>query len=161
MGGQEASCGGRARSGEGLGDQDHLSLHKRFPRDPPGAVPYVSTHHIQLLSYRFFVSVGFDLEKNVYSPYGSASQKFSTTAKPDIGRAVGSLALLALDSSTVATVPDEVRIAGSTVSYEEVRDIVSSVKGVPRGEIEVLDLDKLEQSLRDQKGKGSILDYLR
>lgn len=108
-----------------------------------------------------FVSVGFDLEKNVYYPYGSASKKFSTTAKIDIGRAVGSLALLALDPSTAATVPDEARIAGSTVSYEEVRDIVSSVKGVPKGEIEVLDLDKLEQSLRDQKGKGGILDYLR
>lgn len=105
--------------------------------------------------------MGFDLEKNVYYPYGSATQKFTATAKPDIGRAVGSLALLALDPSTAATVPDEVRIAGSTVSYEDVRDIVSRVKGVPKGKIDILDLDKLEQSLRDQKGKGGILDYLR
>ncbi|KAI0630223.1 hypothetical protein C8Q77DRAFT_249300 [Trametes polyzona] len=105
--------------------------------------------------------IGFDLEKNVYTPYGSASAKFATTSKADIGRAVASLSLLALDPSSAASVPDEVRIAGSIVSFEDVRDIVARVKGVAPGEIKSEDAEKVKNQLREQKGDGSILDYLR
>lgn len=106
-------------------------------------------------------TVGFDLANNVFTSYGPATSKFGSTGKSDIGRTVGRLAVLALDPSTSASVPDEVRIAGSTTSYENVRDITARVKGVPKGEIKIEDLDKLEQDLRAQKGKGDFLLYIR
>ncbi|EIW63468.1 uncharacterized protein TRAVEDRAFT_161801 [Trametes versicolor FP-101664 SS1] len=105
--------------------------------------------------------LGFDLANNVFTSYGPATSKFGSTGKSDIGRTVGRLAVLALDPSTSASVPDEVRIAGSTTSYENVRDITARVKGVPKGEIKIEDLDKLEQDLRAQKGKGDFLLYIR
>ncbi|OJT02372.1 hypothetical protein TRAPUB_7096 [Trametes pubescens] len=105
--------------------------------------------------------LGFDLAKNVFTTYGPATQKFATTGKSDIGRAVARLAVLALDPSTSASVSDEVRIAGAITSYEDVRDITARVRGVPKGEIKVEDLAALEQSLREQKGKGGLLEYIR
>lgn len=107
------------------------------------------------------LTVGFDLAKNVFTTYGPATQKFATTGKSDIGRAVARLAVLALDPSTSASVSDEVRIAGAITSYEDVRDITARVRGVPKGEIKVEDLAALEQSLREQKGKGGLLEYIR
>ncbi|KAI0645564.1 hypothetical protein C8Q79DRAFT_911353 [Trametes meyenii] len=104
--------------------------------------------------------LGFDLQNNVFTPYGPASQRFAVTAKADIGRSVARLALLSLDPSTAAQVPDEVRIAGSIVSFEEVRDTFARVKGLPKGEIKEQDLAKIKEGLRQNKG-GNFLDYLR
>lgn len=105
--------------------------------------------------------MGFDLETNVFTPYGPATQRFAATSKTDIARAVARLALLALDASATGSVPDEVRIAGSIATFEGVRDIVAQVKGVPKGEIQSQDIEQAKQRLRDQHGKGSILEYLR
>ncbi|CDO71863.1 hypothetical protein BN946_scf184940.g10 [Trametes cinnabarina] len=105
-------------------------------------------------------NVGVDIENNVYSVYGSPSQKFSTTAKTDVARSVARLAILALDPATAPKVPDNVRIAGATVTYEEIRDIVARVKGVPKGEIKAEDLQQHKEDIRQHPGENFI-DYLR
>ena len=70
------------------------------------------------------------------------------------------LSLLALDPATAATVPDEVRIAGSSVSFEEVRDIVARVKGVEKGKIVSEDLAAHKKALSEKPGED-FLGYLR
>ena len=114
--------------------------------------------------YRYLTNhaVGFDLQNNVFTPFGPATQKFATTSKTDIGRAVASLSLLVLDPETSASVPDDVRIAGSIVSFEDVRDVFARVKGVPKGEIKSVDLESVKGRLRAEKGKAeNMLDYIR
>ncbi|KAI0355070.1 NAD-P-binding protein [Trametes cingulata] len=104
--------------------------------------------------------LGIDVKNNVYTCYGPPSQRYTTTDTKDIGRSVARLAILALDPATAHKVPDELRIAGSTVSFEEVRDIVARVKGVPKGEIKSEDLAQLKERIRQDPGKN-FLDYLR
>ena len=104
--------------------------------------------------------MGIDLEKNTYLCYGSPKQKLSVTARVDIGRAVARLAILALTPDTASKVPDEVRIAGATTTYEEIRDTVARVKGVPKAEITVKDLKQLKDSIRQDPGKN-FFDYLQ
>ncbi|KAI0333181.1 NAD-P-binding protein [Cubamyces sp. BRFM 1775] len=103
--------------------------------------------------------MGIDLEKNTYLCYGSPNQKLSVTARVDIGRAVARLAILALAPDTASKVPDEVRIAGATTTYEEIRDTVARAKGVPKAEITVKDLKQLKDSIRRDPGKN-FFDYL-
>ncbi|KAH9890549.1 NAD-P-binding protein [Cubamyces lactineus] len=103
--------------------------------------------------------MGIDLEKNTYLCYGSSKQKLSVTAREDIGRAVARLAILALAPDTASKVPDEVRIAGATTTYEEIRDTMARVKGVPKAEITVKDLTQLKDSIRQDPGKN-FFDYL-
>ncbi|KAI0373207.1 NAD-P-binding protein [Pilatotrama ljubarskyi] len=114
--------------------------------------PYTSV----FLEYAISPFLGIDVKNNVYTCYGSPSQRFTATDRRDIGRSVARLAILALDPATAHKVLDELRIAGSTVSYEEVRDIVARVKGVPKGEIKSEDLAQLKGRIRQDPGKSFI-----
>ena len=108
------------------------------------------------------LAVGFDIEKNTFAPYGSPSQKVTFTSLPDIGKAVAQLSILAIDPSTSAKVPNELRIAGSTHSTEEIRDIVARVKGVEKGQIVSEDLAAKKDGLKELRNSpGAILSYLR
>lgn len=104
--------------------------------------------------------MGVDTQNNTYTTYGSPAQKLTATARADISRAVARLSLLALDSKTAANVPDEIRIAGDTVSYEDIRDIVARVKGIEKGKIVSEDLHALKETIRKDPGKN-FLDYIR
>ncbi|KAI9067979.1 NAD(P)-binding protein [Trametes sanguinea] len=113
-----------------------------------------------LFDYAITPLLGVDIEKNVYSAYGLPSQKFSIASRTDVARTVARLAALALDPTTAAKVPDEVRIAAATVSHEDIRDIVARVKGVPKGEVKGDDLQQHKENLRQHPGENFI-DYLR
>ncbi|PIL30680.1 hypothetical protein GSI_07384 [Ganoderma sinense ZZ0214-1] len=103
--------------------------------------------------------LGIDIKNNAFSGYGSATQRISGTSVVDIGRAVARLSILATNPTTVASVPDHVRIAGSTASLEEIRDIVAGVKGVAPGQIKTEDLAEKKAAL---KVPGvSFLEYLK
>ncbi|PIL30677.1 hypothetical protein GSI_07381 [Ganoderma sinense ZZ0214-1] len=111
---------------------------------------------------------GFDVEKNRYECIGPPNQRVAFTSTADIGRAVARLAILELaldhDTSTLlmASVPEHVRIAGSVVSFEDVRDLVSEIKGGAKGEIRSEDLAAHKKSLPGEREKaGSILHYIR
>ncbi|KAH9890553.1 NAD-P-binding protein [Cubamyces lactineus] len=104
--------------------------------------------------------MGFDVEKNAYTCIGPPSQKVTFTSKADIGRALARLSALALEPLTAAKVPDELRIAGTIVSYEDVRDLVSRAKGVPKGEIKSEDLAQLKDTLQQTPG-SHIVNYIR
>ncbi|PIL27917.1 hypothetical protein GSI_09952 [Ganoderma sinense ZZ0214-1] len=99
--------------------------------------------------------LGFDIANNEFTAYGSPAQRVSFTSLRDIGRAVARLAILSAappahapaparaDGSTgeaAAAVPDDVRIAGATVTFEDVRDIVARVRGVAPARIRTADL---------------------
>ncbi|KAI0668414.1 hypothetical protein C8Q78DRAFT_1047045 [Trametes maxima] len=112
------------------------------------------------MEYALTPIMGIDVEKNAYTCYGPPSQRFSTTSTADLGRAVIRLATLSLDPASASRVPDELRISGSTVSYEDVQGIVARVKGVARGEIESKDLTQFKNRIRQDPGQN-YQDYLR
>ena len=109
---------------------------------------------------RLLVLVGIDIENNVYSPLGPGSIRIATTAEDDIARSLAQLAILSLDPATASTVPANLRIAGQNVSYEEIRDAVSRVEGVPKGEIKSLSLEEFNRNLR-KNPTTNVLDYIR
>ncbi|KAI0675930.1 hypothetical protein C8Q78DRAFT_1074896 [Trametes maxima] len=98
--------------------------------------------------------LGIDVEKNTYTCYGLPSQRFSTASIADVGRSIVRLAILASDSDTTSKVPDELRIAGSTISYEDVRDIVARVKGLPKGKIVSEDLERFKPDILQETDKN-------
>ena len=98
-------------------------------------------------------------EKNVYNIVGPSTVKHTLTHQSDIGRAVAQVSVLALDPATSATVPAEIRIAGNVVNYEDMRDIVSRVKGIPKGEIISKDVATVKDALK-KNPSSNILDYV-
>ncbi|TFK80642.1 hypothetical protein K466DRAFT_558868 [Polyporus arcularius HHB13444] len=111
------------------------------------------------LNWLFQPGLGIDVEKNVYTSLGPASNRIATTAGDDIGRSVARLAVLSLDPATASTVPTDLRIAGQNVSYEEIRDAVARVKGVPKGEIRSKSLEEFNSNLKAHP-TGNVLDYI-
>ncbi|RDX47845.1 hypothetical protein OH76DRAFT_1419308 [Lentinus brumalis] len=112
------------------------------------------------LEWLFSPGLGIDIENNVYTPLGSASTRLATTAEDDIARAVAQLAILSLDPATASRVPAHARIAGQNVSYEEIRDAVSRIKGVPKGEIKSKNLEEFNSNLKANPN-DNLLDYIR
>ncbi|RPD55669.1 NAD-P-binding protein [Lentinus tigrinus ALCF2SS1-7] len=106
--------------------------------------------------------IGIDIEKNTFTSYGSPSQKVTLSSLSDIGKALARLSILAIDPATSAKVPDELRIASDTLSFEEVRDVVARVKGVEKGKIVSEDLVAKKEGLKGtQSAPGAILSYIR
>ncbi|RPD57559.1 NAD(P)-binding protein [Lentinus tigrinus ALCF2SS1-6] len=111
------------------------------------------------LGWLFTPGLGIDIENNVYTPLGSGSVRFATTAEDDIARSIAQLAILSLDPETASTVPTDIRIAGQIVSHEEVRDAVARVKGVPKGEIRSRSLEQFNNNLKANPN-DNVLDYI-
>lgn len=105
-------------------------------------------------------SVGIDIKANRYTALGDSKTKFAITSEYDIGRALAQLSILALDPKTSASVPEEVRIVGDNVNYEDIRDAVARVKGVPTGQIVVEDLAAHKKSVQDRKTE-LIFEFIR
>ncbi|RDX41012.1 NAD(P)-binding protein [Lentinus brumalis] len=106
--------------------------------------------------------LGFDIENNTFTTYGSPSRKVSFTSLPDIGKAVAQLAILAIDPATSAKVPDELRIASNTLSIENIRDVVARVKSIEKGKIVTEDLAaKKEELKKAPNAPGAILAIIR
>ncbi|TFK77937.1 hypothetical protein K466DRAFT_668576 [Polyporus arcularius HHB13444] len=121
--------------------------------DTKAALEGTQTKVIQLVTGMFhgwllIPDLGIDIEKNVYTSLGPASNRIATTAEDDIGRSIAQLAVLSLDPATASTVPTNLRIAGENVSYEEIRDAVSRVKGVPKGELKSKSLEEFNNNLK-------------
>ncbi len=106
-------------------------------------------------------TAGYDLENNTYSCVGSPAQRIAFTSTADIGRTVAELACLALNPETASHVGGAVRIAGTVVSYEDVRDMVAKIKGLERGAISTGDLWNKKRELQEQGGQASVLEYIR
>ncbi|KAI0324899.1 NAD(P)-binding protein [Cubamyces sp. BRFM 1775] len=97
--------------------------------------------------------MGVDLARNTYICVGSPGEKFTLTAAADIGRSIARLAILSLDQQTAARVPDDVRITGQAASYEEIRDTVARVKGVPPAEVTTKDLNQFKDDIIQEPDK--------
>ncbi|KAM5534545.1 hypothetical protein V8D89_011749 [Ganoderma adspersum] len=107
----------------------------------------------------FRPDLGIDVAKNVYTPLGPGTLRFATTGESDIGRSIARLAILSLDPATTAAVPSRLRITGHNVSYDEIRDIVARVKGVPKGTIKSGDVRAAKDNLRKHPS-DNIMDYI-
>lgn len=106
--------------------------------------------------------VGFDVENNTFTSYGPSSRKVTFTSLQDIGKALARLAILAIDPAASAKVPDELRIASDTLSFEEIRDLVARVKGVEKGKLVTEDLAaKKEELKKAPNAPGAILGFIR
>ncbi|RDX52838.1 NAD-P-binding protein [Lentinus brumalis] len=126
-----------------------------------GNLKIVAVYSGLFLEGAFRAFAGYDLENNTYSCVGSPAQRIAFTSTADIGRTVAELACLALDPETASHVGVAVRIAGTVVSYEDVRDMVAKIKGLERGAISTGDLWNKKRELQEQGGQASVLEYIR
>ncbi|KAI0628747.1 NAD-P-binding protein [Trametes polyzona] len=135
-----------------------LAAHAReAARGTPTQVIAVYTGLFTELAFNV---IGFDLENNAFTCFGAPSQRISFTSTADVGRALARLSTLALEPLTAGKVPDELRISGSTASFEEVRDLVARARGVQKGVIGSEDLELRKRALRDTPG-SHVADYIR
>ena len=77
-------------------------------------------------------TVGIDIENNVYTALGASSSRIAVTAEDDIAHSIAQLAILALDPATASNLPTYPRISGLAVSYDDIRDAIARVEGVPK-----------------------------
>lgn len=107
--------------------------------------------------------VGFDIDRSIFSAVGSTSTKFSVTSKSDIGRALAELSILCMSPANASEVPDHIRIAGDSISFEEVRVLVQERTG---REIELRTEDLVQYKLQLQEttirdGEGRPAHWIR
>jgi len=104
-------------------------------------------------------TVGFDFDNHLITVFGSPDSRIAFTGKDDIGRSVAQLSLLSLspDPKVVASVPEHVRIAGSSRTFAEVKHIVESLHRdrTPIG-IESLDLNEQREKLKQDVVSGNL-----
>ncbi|KAI0373208.1 NAD(P)-binding protein [Pilatotrama ljubarskyi] len=91
---------------------------------------------------------------------GPASQRLTFSSTTDIGRAAARLSVLALDPATASNVPDRVYIAGTTVSIENIRDLLTRYTS-KKPEIKSEDLSAARARVRADPAKAHLLDYVR
>jgi len=72
--------------------------------------------------------MGYDTNNHKFTIVGSSSQRITFNSFYDIGRSVAELSLLALSRTNASTVPDYVRIAGTTQSILEIKEIVEKAR---------------------------------
>ncbi|KAH9890550.1 NAD-P-binding protein [Cubamyces lactineus] len=96
---------------------------------------------------------------DVYECTGPSSQRVTFTSMGDIARTTARLAVLAVDPATAAQVSDEVRVAGTTASVEEIRDSVVRITGKP-GVIQCNDLEEERKKIDAGAGENMFL-YVR
>ncbi len=70
------------------------------------------------------------------------------------GRSRGSLSSRWDPATSAPNVPEHVRISGNVISYEDVRDLVSEIKGVEKGEIRNEDLEEHTSKLYRENGRS-------
>ncbi|KAI0781448.1 hypothetical protein BD413DRAFT_608590 [Trametes elegans] len=103
--------------------------------------------------------MGFDVENNTFDCIGSPAQRVAFTSRTGVGRALARMSALALEPLTAGKVPDEVRIAGTTISFEEVRDAVAQAMGLQNGEVRE-DLAEAKARLREDRDTR-VVQYIR
>ncbi|KAH9857543.1 NAD-P-binding protein [Lenzites betulinus] len=113
-----------------------------------------------LIELTFGPALGFDAHNDAFSCFGSPAQRVTFCSMPIVAAALVKLSMLALEPSTSGTVPDELRIAGQTVGYEEMRDLVAEIKGSQKAEIRSEDLEEHKERLRQAPG-SHVVDYIR
>lgn len=101
----------------------------------------------------------WDAAQNVYTIFGPSTVKNTLTHQSDIGRSVAQVSVLALDPATAATVPGQLYVAGNVVNYEDLQEIVSRVKGIPKGEIVCKDIAAAKEALKKNPTQN-VLEYV-
>lgn len=78
----------------------------------------------------------------------------------DIARSVAQITTMALSSPS--TIPDDIRVAGTTVSWEDIRQIMSKESGE---DIEIVSLDEPEsfrkKTIEREGTTGKAVEYIR
>lgn len=100
--------------------------------------------------------VGFDTPNAKWELVGTPDTRISTTSIADAGLAVASLAYLAFTKPEA--VPDHVRLSGQLVSFQEARDIFSSVKGIDIT-VTYLDAEEFRKVVVAAHGSAKLTDH--
>ncbi|KAH9949131.1 hypothetical protein B0H21DRAFT_729657 [Amylocystis lapponica] len=144
-------------------DWIHKAEHARRARERgKGDIKVISVYTGLFLETGLTPLFGFDTATDTYTSIGSPTQRLTLTSKADIGRALAELALIALSPVSAERIPDDVRIAGTVVSFEDVRDTVQRVRvelGVPGHDtvhIQSEDLEETRAYLRKDVAGGTI-----
>ncbi|KZT38741.1 NAD(P)-binding protein [Sistotremastrum suecicum HHB10207 ss-3] len=95
--------------------------------------------------------LGFDHANLTYTAVGSPTTPVTYVSVKDIARSTARIVQLSLDSSLSATVPNDVRIAGSVVSYQEVAQLAENITG-KKIKVESLDLAEFRGRMLKEKG---------
>ncbi|GJJ09344.1 hypothetical protein Clacol_003566 [Clathrus columnatus] len=96
------------------------------------------------LETAFSPAYGVDKENKRYNIIGSKDTRTTYTAMEDIARAVVQITTMALNSPS--SIPDDIRIAGTTVSWEEINRFMHRESGE---EMQIVSLDE-PQSFREK-----------
>ena len=79
---------------------------------------------------------GLDIKGRFLTAVGSPDTKVSFTSHADVGWTVARVAVLAINDP--ASIPDRVRVAGDSKSFQEIAEVVRDKLG---GEVEVKSID--------------------
>ncbi|KAF8517682.1 NAD-binding protein [Hysterangium stoloniferum] len=137
--------------------QKHI---ERARKSGEGRMKVVPIYVGLILELGFEHEYGFDSNGKQYTAVGSPDVKITFTSFVDIARTVAQVAIQAVSSPS--TFPDNIRVAGSTVSMKEIRDIMSHESGE---EIQLASLGGPETYKRDLQeefgSKGGFRSYIR
>ncbi|KAG8932662.1 hypothetical protein FRC02_000765 [Tulasnella sp. 418] len=103
----------------------------------------------------FTPGMGFDTANLKWTIIGSPNTKFTVTSKGDVGLSVASFASIAV--KTPDAVPNDVRIAGHVLSFEEARQIFTKDSGDDI-KYELLDLESTGKEYREKAKTVAITD---
>ncbi|KAG8940689.1 hypothetical protein FRC03_005178, partial [Tulasnella sp. 419] len=107
---------------------------------------------------------GFDIANSKVTVIGTSQNRFTLTSKTDIGLSVA--AVIALWKENPSALPQTLHIASDTLSYGEVRDLLSKVYG-REFQLETEDADEFTKnaianlSNLDSNSHTFVLPYLR
>jgi len=136
---------------------DHLNYVKKISKGKNFKIVLLYTG--AFLEIVFQSWLGFDFDNRLITTFGSPESQVAYTGKDDIGRSVAQLALLSIspEPGVTASVPEHVRIVGSSRSFTEIKDIVERVYP-DRAPIRVesLDLDEQREKLKQDVVSGKV-----
>lgn len=105
-------------------------------------------------------SDGVDEENKRFNIIGSKDTKSTYTSMEDIARSVVRTTTVALNSPS--SIPDHIRIAGTTVSWEDIRRIIFEESGE---EFEIVSLDEpksfRKKTIQREGRTGNAAEYIR
>lgn len=129
----------------------HMSYAREYAKDK---LRIISVYNGMLLEDTIGPWFGFDTEGGIYTCIGPKAVPFALTSKADIGRSLVYLSLLCM-SSTNGAVPDEVHLAGSLASVEDIANAVMKESG-KKIEIKEIDLGEFKELTKKDMEKGKL-----
>ncbi|KZT30160.1 NAD-binding protein [Neolentinus lepideus HHB14362 ss-1] len=135
---------------EWLHKKSHVSYIKKFAKDK---MRVVSVYNGMLLEDTLGPWFGFDTSGGTYTFVGPRTTPFALTSKADIGRSLVFLSLLCMSSPK--DVSDEIHLAGSIVTVDDIAKAVSKESG-KKIEVKEIDLKEFREKTKKDTQSGKV-----